>query len=58
MQTGREVGFQKSAEFDPAGGWRDGDAGVTGQEAELALVGVVALFLGAGSFSTAATTRL
>jgi len=58
MQTGREVGFQKSAEFGPAGGWRDGDAGVTGHEVELALDGVVAVFLGAGSFSTAATTRL
>ena len=38
MQTGREVGFQKSAEFGPAGGRRDDDARVTGQEASRAFL--------------------
>jgi hypothetical protein len=38
MQTGREVGFQKSAEFGSAGGRRDDDAGVTGQKASRAFL--------------------
>ena len=38
MQTGREVGFQKSAEFGPA----DDDAGVTGQKASRAFLAALA----------------
>jgi hypothetical protein len=61
MRVGRDVGLANGAQFGAGRGWQHGDAGIAGNEAVLPLDGVAVLplrFFGAGTFSTAAMTRL
>ena len=61
MRPGCDISGQKGTELGAGRGRQHGDAGITGKEAVLALDRMPCLpfrFFGAGTFSTAATTRL
>src|SRR5712671_3472027 len=62
MRIGGDIGFEEGPQLGPGRGRQHGDARIAGEEPVLAPDGVPMLsapvLFGAGTFSTAATTRL